>query len=92
MQALASTELIVALDERGDNLSTMDLYQKLKDHSSIGFMIGGADGLDQKMISTPIQKISLGAQTWPHALVRALLMEQLYRIHTLRQNHPYHRS
>jgi 23S rRNA (pseudouridine1915-N3)-methyltransferase len=54
-------------------------------------LIGGADGLDTSILDRAALKISLGRMTWPHLMARLLLVEQLYRAHTILTGHPYHR-
>lgn len=85
----------VALDERGKALTTesfLDLMQVQHElHGGVVFIIGGADGLDaQFKASCPI-KIQLSAMTLPHAFVKALLAEQIYRAYSIASGHPYHR-
>ena len=58
----------------------------------LAFAIGGADGLDASLSSTAIQTLSFGSQTWPHALARAMLAEQVYRAVTILAGSPYHRD
>ncbi|MBX3453841.1 23S rRNA (pseudouridine(1915)-N(3))-methyltransferase RlmH [Ferrovibrio sp.] len=88
---------IVALDEHGKNLSSRDFAGQIgawRDEGSggIGFVIGGADGLDAGLLAETRLKIAFGAMTWPHLLARMLLLEQLYRAWSLLNNHPYHRD
>ncbi len=59
---------------------------------AVAFAIGGADGLHQSVLDRARFTLSLGAMTWPHMLVRALLMEQLWRAHSIATGHPYHRE
>jgi 23S rRNA (pseudouridine1915-N3)-methyltransferase len=86
----------IALDERGRSLSTAELARRLADWMQSGrdvaFMIGGADGLDAGLKDEADLLLSLSAMTLPHALVRVLLAEQLYRAMSLIQKHPYHRE
>ena len=86
---------IVALDERGRDLSTMQLAQQLtqwqQDGRDVTFVIGGADGLDAGFKQTADQLIRVSSMTLPHGMVRVLLAEQLYRAWSITQNHPYHR-
>ena len=87
---------VVALDENGKQFSSLEFADQLKrwqqqGHSSLAFMIGGADGLDAAAVKNAHLVWSLGKVTWPHMLVRALVAEQLYRAHTLISGHPYHR-
>lgn len=87
---------LIALDERGARWSTMELSQQLKqwqqDGRDVALVIGGADGLDPEIKQCARQLLSLSPMTLPHGLARVLLAEQLYRAHTILQNHPYHRE
>jgi 23S rRNA (pseudouridine1915-N3)-methyltransferase len=88
---------LVALDERGTQLSSTKFSEKLtlwREHGggAVAFAIGGADGLHQSVLDRARFTLSLGAMTWPHMLVRALLMEQLWRAHSIATGHPYHRD
>jgi 23S rRNA (pseudouridine1915-N3)-methyltransferase len=87
---------IVLLDEHGKHLSTKQLADQLQrwkeQLQQIYFVIGGADGLADELKQRAQFQWSLSALTFPHALVRVLLIEQLYRAHSLLQNHPYHRE
>lgn len=89
-------DLLVALDERGKTWSTLELAQKLDDWRmqgrDVAFLIGGADGLDPACRERADQVLSLSAMTLPHALVRVVLAEQLYRAWTILTGHPYHRG
>ena len=58
----------------------------------LAFAIGGADGLDATVAAAAIQTLSFGPQTWPHALARAMLAEQIYRAVTILAGAPYHRG
>src|SRR5690606_29140891 len=87
---------VVALDERGQSLSSpafADKIQSLMDQgrSCIQFIIGGADGLDDTNRQHADYLLSFGVQTWPHMMVRAMLMEQIYRARQIIAGHPYHR-
>ena len=87
---------IVALDERGTNLTTLDLAQKLKhwqlEADDVALVIGGPDGLDPEFKKMAHERIRLSDLTLPHAMVRVLLVEQLYRAWSINANHPYHRE
>ena len=84
---------LVALDERGKSLSTTALHDWLEDREyRAEFVIGGADGLPNVIRNQADLILSFGALTWPHQLARVMLAEQLYRVETIRQGHPYHRS
>ncbi|MGH8618711.1 MAG: 23S rRNA (pseudouridine(1915)-N(3))-methyltransferase RlmH [Burkholderiales bacterium] len=87
---------LVALDERGKALTTVALAKQLarwrEEGRDIAFAIGGADGLDPGLLKEADLVLSLSALTLPHAMVRVVLAEQLYRAWTILQNHPYHRE
>lgn len=87
---------IVALDERGENLTTEGLTQHLaawlQDGRDTALLIGGADGLDPALKARADQCIRLSSMTLPHGLARLLLCEQLYRAVSLLKGHPYHRA
>ena len=86
----------IALDERGKPLSTADLARRLaawmQGGRDVAFMIGSADGLDHELKADADLVLGLSAMTLPHAMVRVLLAEQLYRAMSMIQNHPYHRE
>ena len=87
---------MIALDERGQDLTTMQMSQLLTQWQQQGgdvtFVIGGADGLDADMKKNADMLIRISSLTLPHGLVRVLLAEQLYRAWSITQNHPYHRT
>lgn len=87
---------IVALDERGTNLTTVALAAKLTDWqlggTDVALVIGGPDGLDPAFRQAAHERIRLSDLTLPHAFVRVLLIEQLYRAWSINANHPYHRE
>ena len=87
---------IVALDERGTQLTTVALAQKLKswqlEADDVALVIGGPDGLDPEFKRLAHERIRLSDLTLPHAMVRVLLIEQLYRAWSVNANHPYHRE
>ena len=87
---------IVALDERGTNLTTKALADKLKhwqlEADDVALVIGGPDGLDPEFKKLAHERIRLSDLTLPHAMVRVLLIEQLYRAWSVNANHPYHRE
>lgn len=87
---------IVALDERGEDLTTQKLAKRLEqwmqDGRDTAFLIGGADGLDQSLKDQADVMIRLSSLTLPHGMARLLLCEQLYRAVSLLKNHPYHRE
>lgn len=87
---------VVALDERGKDLTSIQLAVRLggwRDDGSrdIAFLIGGADGFDARIRERADLVLRLGRLTWPHMMVRAMLAEQLYRAQMILNGHPYHR-
>jgi 23S rRNA (pseudouridine1915-N3)-methyltransferase len=87
----------IALDERGQALSSVELAKKLETWRDGGkrearFMIGAADGHDEAQRGDADLLLSFGAATWPHLLARAMLAEQLFRATSILANHPYHRE
>ena len=96
LAALPAGGTLLALDERGRSVSTQGLAVMLAEWMRDGthpvFAIGGADGLDEAVKARAAKLLSLSALTLPHALVRVLLAEQLYRAWTILARHPYHRE
>lgn len=93
---LGSTEQVVLLDERGKQLSSKSLASKLSDWQADGrdlcFIIGGPDGVSDRVRQRADMMWSLSQLTLPHGMARALLSEQLYRAWSLQSGHPYHRA
>ena len=87
---------VVALDERGTTLTTKALAGKLQawqlSGDDVALVIGGPDGLDPAFRQAAHERIRLSDLTLPHAMVRVLLIEQLYRAWSINANHPYHRE
>jgi 23S rRNA (pseudouridine1915-N3)-methyltransferase len=96
LAALRSDDYVVALDERGTEFTTRELAAWLKARMQEGvdlaFVIGGPDGLSPEVVSRARLRWSLSRLTLPHALVRVVLAEQLYRAMSLIAGHPYHRD
>ena len=96
LAALPKGATLIALDERGKSVSSQGLSVMLagwmRDGSHPAFAIGGADGLDAAVKERADKIVSLSALTLPHALVRVVLAEQLYRAWTILARHPYHRE
>jgi 23S rRNA (pseudouridine1915-N3)-methyltransferase len=89
--------IIVILDERGDNLDSAALAGLLRtwraeDPPAVCFVVGGADGLAQNLQQRAKLKLAFGTATWPHQLMRVMLLEQLYRAASIVAGHPYHRA
>ena len=89
-------DFIIACDERGTEISTLQLAEKLQNWQALGkdisIVIGGADGLHASLKQRADFLWGLSKLTLPYAFVRVLLCEQLYRAHTVNTNHPYHRE
>jgi 23S rRNA (pseudouridine1915-N3)-methyltransferase len=88
---------VVLLDAQGENLDSPSLAAQLtkwrsNDRPAVVFIIGGADGLAPTLRAQAELRLSFGAATWPHQLVRVMLLEQLYRATTILTGHPYHRA
>jgi 23S rRNA (pseudouridine1915-N3)-methyltransferase len=87
---------LVILDERGEDLDTLALAQRLRqwqqEAAPVAIVIGGPDGIEPQLRSEAHQTIRLSSLTLPHALVRVLLAEQLYRAWSVNAQHPYHRE
>jgi 23S rRNA (pseudouridine1915-N3)-methyltransferase len=87
---------VVALDERGAALTTVGLAAKVRSwqlaSDDVAIVIGGPDGLDPAFKRQAHERIRLSDLTLPHAMVRVLLVEQLYRAWSIDANHPYHRE
>ena len=96
LAALAKDDHVVALEVAGRALSTADLAAWLKtrmrEGGDVAFLIGGPDGLGPDIRKRAVSTWSLSALTFPHALVRVMLAEQLYRAASLLAGHPYHRA
>ena len=94
-EALPKNALIIALDERGKDISTAQMAEQLGHWRTLGtdvvLLIGGADGLDASIKEEAQTMWRLSSLTLPHAMARVLLVEQLYRAWTILQGHPYHR-
>ena len=94
--AIGRGHRVVALDERGTSLSTVDLAAKLRQWQEaaddVSLVIGGPDGLDPAFRQAAHERIRLSDLTLPHAFVRVLLIEQLYRAWSINAHHPYHRE
>ena len=92
----AGKDFCIALDERGQEVTTLQLADKFKDWQAssrdVALIIGGADGLHTSVKQKADWLWGLSKLTLPHAMVRVLLVEQLYRAHSVITNHPYHRE
>ena len=96
MESVPEGAYLVVLDERGDDLRTTALAQRLQRWQQaaepVAILIGGPDGLDASLKACAHERIRLSSLTLPHTLVRVLLAEQLYRAWSINAGHPYHRE
>jgi 23S rRNA (pseudouridine1915-N3)-methyltransferase len=92
----AGRDYLIALDERGQEVTTLQLADRMQiwlgGGRDVSLVIGGADGLHADIKSRADWLWSLSKLTLPHGMVRVLLAEQLYRAHSVINNHPYHRE
>jgi len=96
LQNINNNSKTIVLDERGKIISTIefcDLITKYQNNSigEVNFIIGGAEGLSQEVRDKADFILSFGKMVFPHLFVRVMLMEQLYRVYTLQNGHPYHK-
>ena len=94
--ALGNSPYWIALDERGASWTSIQLSKKIQwaqnqSFPTLTFVIGGPDGLDADLLARAPQKLALGSFTLPHEMARLILLEQLYRAHSILENSPYHR-
>ena len=97
LAAVPQGALVIALDENGKTLTSRGLADWISRGMANGMgdlalVIGGADGLDGDVLARSDLTLSLGRLTWPHLLVRGLVVEQLYRVQQIIAGHPYHRD
>lgn len=95
--ALPSSSFLIILDEKGDSLKSTEFANLLNEvqlhhQGKATFIIGGADGLTPAIKAKAHKSLSFGRLTWPHLLVRIMLMEQIYRAQQILKQHPYHRE
>lgn len=87
---------VIALDERGQDLTSVGLAEKLlfwqNEYTQVVFVVGGADGLAPEFKHKCHALIRLSSLTLPHGMVRVLFAEQIYRAYSINTNHPYHRA
>lgn len=97
LKNISSDMLVVALDEKGDTLSSMEFAQKISKWreqgcQSVAFLIGGAEGHAPEIFTRAAMSLSMSKMTWPHSLARIMLYEQLYRSILILNGHPYHKD
>ena len=95
--AIPEKSVLVALDEHGKSIDSASFARHLGDWRDQGiantiFAIGGADGLSPDLQRKAKIRIAFGSATWPHQMVRVMLLEQIYRAATILAGHPYHRA
>lgn len=88
---------VIVLDERGENIKSLELAKRIENWqlngcSELCFLIGGADGHLQSTRDQADLILSFGKLTLPHMLMRVVLSEQIYRVQTIINGHPYHRE
>ena len=95
LNKLSDNDYIVVLDPQGKMISTEDLAVKIESwqqtQPSVALIIGGPDGIDNEIKKMAQEKISFSRMTFPHPIVRIVLVEQIYRAWTILQGHPYHK-
>jgi len=97
LKALKPSSKLIVLDERGKQFGSIAFSKMISDFALAGdsdltFVIGGSDGLSQEVLKKAGLKISLSTMTFPHLMVRAILIEQIYRAQSIIAGHPYHRE
>jgi 23S rRNA (pseudouridine1915-N3)-methyltransferase len=96
MASIPAGSFIIALDVAGKMISTEALAQNLdgwmQQAQDIAILIGGPDGLSEELLQQVNRSLSLSDMTFPHPLVRIIIIEQLYRAWSIISNHPYHRA
>jgi len=97
LHAIAPSTFLITLDENGENLKSEKFAACIKDiqlyhQGKLGLIIGGANGLSEEIKEKSQKSLSFGRMTWPHLLVRVMLMEQIYRAQQILKGHPYHRA
>lgn len=94
--AIPKNAWVIALDERGQDLTSVGLAEKLlhwqNEHAHVVCVVGGADGLAPEFKQRCQGLIRLSSLTLPHGMVRVLFSEQIYRAYSINSNHPYHRA
>jgi 23S rRNA (pseudouridine1915-N3)-methyltransferase len=95
--AIPAKSVLVALDEHGENIDSASFARHLGRWRDVQvaisiFLIGGADGLSPDLRRNAKLTMAFGSATWPHQMVRIMLLEQLYRAATILAGHPYHRA
>ena len=93
---IKKTDYVIALSIKGKNISSEDFAEAIKNHytynsSTITFVIGGSNGYDNRVLQRANYELSFGKMTFPHQLMRVILLEQVYRCMMINNNHKYHK-
>ena len=95
LKALKPNDYIVTLEISGNNLSSLELSQKIDNwlatYANITFIIGGSNGIDERVLKLAKYRLSFGKNTFPHGLFRGILLEQIYRSFKILNNETYHK-
>lgn len=95
-EQIPNGSFVIALDERGKIFNSQQFATKIEQitmtNSHICFIIGGADGIHPELKARANMQMQLSSFTFPHGLVRVIILEQIYRAITILENHPYHRD
>ena len=96
LKNIESRDYLIALAIEGKQIDSLEVAHKIKElptygNSDIAFVIGGSIGLDQKVLSRANLKLSFSKMTFPHQLMRVILLEQIYRAFRINNNAPYHK-
>jgi 23S rRNA (pseudouridine1915-N3)-methyltransferase len=94
---IPKSSMLIALDENGEDMTSPNFAKKIQAWQNSGqshlcFIIGGADGLSTDLLKSADFKLAMGQMTWPHRMVKVMLLEQLYRANSILNGHPYHRD
>ena len=96
LEKISPGSMNIALDERGEQWSSVDWSRNLQrwmfEFPRVNLIIGGPDGISEQCLDACQHRVSMGRMTMPHALVKVVLLEQIYRAWTILQGHPYHRE
>ena len=96
LRAIPQGAEVIAFDERGESLPTIDWARAVqdwrRDGRDVALLVGGPDGLAPECLARAQRRWSLSKLTLPHGLVRVFVLEQLYRAWSLAAGHPYHRA
>jgi len=93
LKKINSDEFLIAMDQKGTLFTSEEFSNKIFSihHPNISFIIGGAFGLSERILTKANSIISLSKMTFPHKLAKLVLIEQIYRSHKIKINHPYHK-